>query len=85
MEVLQRNNYHILKEDEEKEYGCVCEKCGTVFIFKEHEGDLPRCLKPKAEYCTICCPNCKRIIRYSDCTEFKSTKDKDEFKHKYDE
>ena len=72
MEIVQTKNNHLYKEGGEKEYGCIC---GTKFIFQEHEGCVPRCIDPKPEQCTIHCPNCKQIIRYSECTELKSEED----------
>ena len=67
MEIIQIKNNHLYEEGGEKEYGCICKNCGTKFIFQEHEGCVPRCI--------IHCPNCKQIIRYSECTELKSEKD----------
>lgn len=79
MEVIQIKNNHLYKEGGEKEYGCKCKNCGTKFIFQEHEGYVPRCIDPKSEpkpeQCSICCPNCKQFIRYSECTELKSQKE----------
>ena len=34
MEIIKIRNNHIKPESE---YGCVCAKCGTAFIFKAHE------------------------------------------------
>lgn len=33
MNILAMHNDHIKKSKPEREYGCVCNKCGTVFIF----------------------------------------------------
>ena len=82
MEVLRRENNHLYKGGE-KEYGCTCKYCGTVFIFQEHEGHIPLTFKninSKPEECTVNCPNCKQIIRYSECTEFKNQIEKGDFK-----
>ena len=80
MEVVQIRNDHLYKEGGEKEYGCECKNCGTKFIFQEHEGNMPthKCVKDINswyENCTIHCPNCNRIVKYSECTELKSQKD----------
>ena len=32
MRILAVHNDHIKKPDPERKYGCVCNKCGTVFI-----------------------------------------------------
>lgn len=53
METLKIRNRHLNKI---KEYGCMCNNCGTVFVFKYSKLSIP-----KAEFCTIICPNCKYI------------------------
>lgn len=76
MKVLSVNNNHIKKPELEKEYGCVCNKCGTVFIFKRSEACIPRCPNPSPSQCT---PNssCQNIMTLALCKEFKTLKDKD--------
>ncbi len=85
MKILAIHNDHIKESKSEREYGCICNKCGTVFIFKRSEAYIPRYINAKPEICYIKCPNCQKIITLDKCKEFKTLKDKDEFKHKYDE
>ncbi len=79
MKIIAVHNDHIKKQKPEKKYGCVCNKCGTVFIFKRSEACIPRCINPKPEYCTIMCPNCQNIMTLALCTEFKTLKDENDF------
>lgn len=67
MEILSIHNDHI-----ETEYGCVCNKCSTVFIFKKFEAIMPRCISPKPENCLIECPHCQNIMSLAQCQEFKT-------------
>lgn len=87
MEILSINNKHIKELKTEIEYGCVCNKCGTAFIFKRCEACIPRCPNPSPSQCTVRCPNssCQNVMTLALCKEFKNRGDKDEFKHKYDE
>ena len=85
MEILSIHNEQIKKPEKEAEYGCVCNKCGTVFIFKRSEAIIPRCISPKPEHCMISCPHCKNIMTLAQCQEFKTLGDKQQFKYKYDE
>lgn len=87
MEILSIHNDHIKRPEKEAEYGCVCNKCGTVFIFKMSEAIVPRCPNPSPSQCTVRCLNssCQNIMTLALCKEFKTSKDKNEFKYKYDE
>lgn len=85
MEILSINNKHIKELKTGIEYGCVCNKCGTAFIFKRCEACIPIYLKAMPEFCYIRCPNCQGVSTLDKCKEFKTRKDKDEFKYKYDE
>lgn len=87
MKILAIHNNHIKKSKPEREYGCVCNKCGTVFIFKRSEACIPRCLNPSPSQCTVRCPNssCQNIMTLALCKEFKTPEDKDQFKYTYDE
>ena len=49
MNILAMHNDHIKKSKPEREYGCVCNKCGTVFIFKRSEACIPRCPNPSLQ------------------------------------
>lgn len=81
MKILSIHNDHIKQSKPEKEYGCVCNKCGTVFIFKEFEACIPRCPNPNPSQCTVRCPNsnCQNVMTLALCKEFKTPEDKDEF------
>lgn len=87
MKILSIHNDHIKQSKPEGEYGCVCNKCGTVFIFKRSEACIPRCPNPSPSQCTVRCPNssCQNIMTLALCKEFKTSEDKNEFKYKYDE
>ena len=87
MNILAMHNDHIKKSKLEREYGCVCNKCGTVFIFKRSEACIPRCPNSSPSQCTVRCPNssCQNIMTLALCKEFKTLKDKDQFKYTYDE
>lgn len=87
MKILAIHNDHIKKSKPEREYGCVCNKCGTVFIFKRSEACIPRCFNPSPSQCTVRCPNssCQNIMTLALCKEFKTLEDKDQFKYTYDE
>lgn len=96
MKILAIHNDHIKKSKPEREYGCVCNKCGTIFIFtififKRSEACIPtcipRCLNPSPSQCTVRCPNssCQNIMTLALCKEFKTPEDKDQFKYTYDE
>ena len=67
------------------EYGCVCESCGTAFIFNRSEIKIPRTPFPKPSDLKITCPECNRGITLSSCQEFKTEKDKQKFRNKYKE
>lgn len=86
MEILQIFNNHIVNQNPEIEYGCVCEQCGTIFIFKRSEASRPRCINTKPKDCYIKCPNqdCQKVITLDKCEEFKSDDDKRLFKQKHD-
>lgn len=90
MEILCVNNNHIKKNmHKNEEYGCVCPRCGSVFIFKDKEILKPRCINPKPQECTITCPNseCSQIIYLSNpcIKKFENSDDKQSFKNQYDE
>lgn len=85
MKVISINDNHIIRPEPDKEYGCICNKCGTVFTFQRSEASVPRCISPKPEYCTIMCPNCKNIITLDRCKEFKDTAEKIYFEKHYGE
>ena len=81
MEILKIKNNH-LKYEPEKEYGCICKNCGTVFIIKESEAIyVNNCFPVFAE-----CPNvkCKCKILINHCTKFKNPEEKKQFIHSYD-
>lgn len=85
MRILSINNNHLKKPKNEQEYGCVCNKCGTAFIFKESKARIPRCLATKPEYGCINCPNCHNVMTLKQCKKFETLIDKDKFEYKYDE
>ena len=76
MKVLSANDNHIKKPEPEKEYGCTCCNCGTVFVFKRSEARAN---------CSIMCPNCKHIMPLAQCKEFKDLEEKKYFEYYYDE
>lgn len=86
MEILQIFNNHIANNNPETEYGCVCGRCGSVFIFKRSEASRPRCINAKPGYYYIMCPNsnCQKLISLDKCKEFKNSKDKTLFKQQHD-
>ncbi len=81
MKILAIHNDHIKESKSEKEYGCICNKCGTIFIFKRSEACVPRCPNPSPSQCTVRCPNsnCQHVMTLKLCKEFKTPEDKDEF------
>lgn len=88
MEILSLNNDHIKNPKLVKEYGCVCDRCGTVFIFKRNElSSVPRSINPDPKDCMIKCPNpnCQKYMTLNQCEEFNTDNGKQEFKNKYDE
>lgn len=52
MEVVKTNYLN-------KKYGCVCNRCGSVFVFDESETDTIQ----------VICPVCQYSNKISDCTE----------------
>ena len=91
MEIITIKNDHQEKEYERyiKEYGCVCYKCGTIFIFKDFEVNKPRMINYTKHDCSITCPNitCKTRIPldHKNVIEFNKKFGKADFKMKYDE
>ena len=85
MKVISVSNNHIVRPEQYKEYGCICNKCGTVFTFQISEASVSRCIPLKLENCTIMCPNCKNIITLDRCKEFKDTAEKIYFEKHYGE
>ena len=86
MKVISVNNNHIKKPESEpeKEYGCVCHNCGTVFTFKESEASIPKFISPTPKNCTIMCPNCKYTMTLAQCRAFKNLREREEFEYHYD-
>lgn len=85
MKVLSVNNNHIKKPEPEKEYGCTCRNCGTVFIFKRSEANIPRVINPKPKDSFIICPNCKYVMSLAQCKEFKNSGERKQFEYHCDE
>lgn len=85
MKILSTQNNHAKKSESEKEYGCICNKCNTAFIFKRSEAYIPRCPNPELNCCTVVCPNCHNIMTLAQCKEFKTIDDKIYFEHEHDE
>ena len=81
MEVLLTKNNHLNRSN--IKYGCVCNKCGTVFIFKKSEASVPRCIDARPEHCTIICPNCRYIMTLNQCEQFRSSRQELDFREKY--
>ena len=81
MRILAVHNDHIKKTDPERKYGCVCNKCGTVFIFAKSEACMPRCINPKPSQCTVRCPNssCQNVMTFELCKELKTLTDENDF------
>lgn len=76
MEIIKIRNNHIKPESE---YGCVCAKCGTSFIFKEHEIDMPLMIYRNQAFGTIKCPNCLSTMSVIECKELTNDKDRNKF------
>lgn len=89
MKILSLNNGHIKKDTESLGYGCVCPYCDTVFIFDSKDISRPRTPFPNPKDCKVTCPNtsCRRILSMDNpCIHtFKSSDEKYEFEHRYDE
>lgn len=83
MEVIAIKNNH--RKKEEKKYGCVCPRCGSVFIFSRSEATIPRSMSYTDRDCSICCPNCKIVLTLDKCKELKDEKAVEEFKSAYAE
>ena len=66
-----------------QEYGCVCESCGTAFIFNRSELIRPRTPFPELSDIAIRCPECGKATSLIFCQEFKTEKDKQNFRNKY--
>ena len=84
MEVIAIKNNH-RKKEEEKKYGCVCPRCGSVFIFSRSEATIPRSMSYTDRDCSISCPNCKIVLTLDKCKELKDEKAVEEFKSAYAE
>ena len=80
MKILAIHNDHI-KPKSERKYGCICNKCGTVFIFTRSEACIPRSIDPNPNQCTVRCPNssCQNVMTFELCKEFKTLKDENDF------
>ncbi len=76
MEIIKIRNNHI---EPESEYGCVCAKCGTAFIFKAHEIIPPWWDSGDQRYGLISCPHCLSSMMPCECQEFASCNEKEEF------
>lgn len=81
MEILLTKNNHLNRSN--IKYGCVCNKCGTVFIFKKSEASIPRCVSAKPEDSTIICPNCNYVMTLKQCEYFCSSRQEFNFRKKY--
>lgn len=79
MKILKLNNNHI-KDEPEKEYGCICKNCGTVFVFKASEATCTY-LGNRIFPLWVRCPNkkCDLDILINQCTEFKNLEEKNQF------
>ena len=89
MQIVCIKNDHLNKKEKEKEYGCVCPNCKSVFIFNDKDITRPRTINYKNKDCSVKCPNpyCNNHITMdSDAITF-FTKDFDQvnFKMKHDE
>lgn len=85
MEIIKVSNNHLANNNPETEYGCVCDRYGSIFIFKRSEASRPRCINANPKHCYTICPNsnCQRLISLDKCKEFKNEDDKILFKQQY--
>lgn len=88
MEIIKICNKH--KEAiKPKEYGCVCIKCNSIFIFNQKEICIPRMISVTKHNCSIKCPNnsCNAIMSLDNKCIVEFTKDftKNDFIQKYKE
>lgn len=75
MEIIKIRNNHIKPE---AEYGCVCKKCGTAFIFKIHEIIPPFWDPSDQRHGIISCPHCLNSMMLCECQEFASGDEKED-------
>lgn len=71
MNIIVKRNYHEIPKSE-REYGCECKNCGTVFIFNESEKVYRGAFMAQ-------CPNCNETISLKDCTWLRNQKEIDQF------
>lgn len=87
MEIIVKKNKHLENIiNNNKEYGCVCPNCGTVFIFNETDIIKPRVIDLKKRDCVITCPNktCRTALALDSkfIIEFTKEFSKQDFKKK---
>ena len=73
-----------MNKNNNKEYGCVCPNCNTVFIFNNKDITRPKMINSTKHDCYVECPNklCKINLRLDAkfITEFTEKFTKDDFK-----
>ena len=80
MNIILKRNYHTIPEFE-REYGCECKNCGTIFTFTGDEviyrEDNFGGVKQTSEF--IECDNCFALINLEDCTWLRNKKEVKQF------
>lgn len=84
MEVIAIKNNH-RKKEEEKKYGCVCPRCGSVFVFSKSEITVPKMINCSNRDCYVRCPNCQLTITMEKFKEFKNEHELEMFRNQYTE
>lgn len=70
MNILVKRSYHEIPHSE-REYGCECKNCGTVFTFTGHE--------TLYEVTAVHCPTCKQCITHKEWTWIRNKKEVEQF------
>lgn len=96
MKLLVVNNNHIHKKEVDYEYGCVCGRCGSVFLFDLSEAsslvksnssmfNIGLMTGHNMSIGTVTCPNCQNENELTSCIKFNSRTEMEQFKSLYDE
>lgn len=70
MNIILKRNYHGIPESE-REYGCECKYCGTIFTFTGSEA--------RYEMTAVDCPTCKKCISNKEWTWLRNKKEVEQF------
>lgn len=70
MNIIVKRNYHEIPKLE-REYGCECKNCGTIFTCTGRETSY--------EVTAVRCPNCKETTTIKNCTWLRNKKEVEQF------